>query len=203
MIFHLITGKISCRNHKGAKDFPVELKQYFQKEIESNTVLGPFEKNPFRTGVLVSPLNTVPKKDSLERRVILDLSMPKGRALNDTIPKDVYLGQKVTLVYPKVDDLVRSVQQKGVGALMFKLDLRKAYRQIFLDPGDYHKVGFTFQNKLMFDTVLSMGLRSAAHICQRVTNAISFIMRGIGLCLHNYLDDLMGIESRTWLNLPF
>jgi hypothetical protein len=34
----------------------------------------------------ISPLNSVPKKDSLERRVIVDLSFsPEGLAVNDGI----------------------------------------------------------------------------------------------------------------------
>ena len=46
------------------------------------------------------------------------------------------------------------------------------------------------------DTVLSMGLRSAANICQRVTNAISFMMLQIEIAILNYLDDLAGAESK-------
>ena len=46
------------------------------------------------------------------------------------------------------------------------------------------------------DTVLSMGLRSAANICQRVTNAISFMMLQIGITILNYLDDLAGAERK-------
>jgi hypothetical protein len=56
--------------------------------------------------VIISPLNTVPKKDSLERRVILDLSAAGGTAVNVFISKDEYLGEPITLTYPRVDDLV-------------------------------------------------------------------------------------------------
>jgi hypothetical protein len=38
-----------------------------------------------------------------------------------------------------------------------------------------------------------MSLRSAAQICQRVTNAIAFIMYNIGICILNYLA---GDETR-------
>ena len=41
-----------------------------------------------------------------------------------------------------------------------------------------------------------MGLKSAAHICQRVTNAISFMMFQIGISILNYLDDLAGAETQ-------
>jgi hypothetical protein len=36
----------------------------------------------------ISALNSVPKKDSLERRVIVDLSFPEGLAVNDGIYHD-------------------------------------------------------------------------------------------------------------------
>lgn len=190
-------------NHKGAREFPLELNKYFVKEIKSKTVLGPFKFNPFDIPMLISPLNSVPKKDTTERRIILDLSYPKNKALNDTINKDEYLGEKVHLTYPKIDDLVKLVQEKGRGCFMYKRDLKKAYRQIYIDPGDYHKVGYRFQKHIMFDIVLSMGLRSAAHICQRVTNAITFIMHVVGICICNYLDDLMGVEKPQLAQFAF
>ena len=41
-----------------------------------------------------------------------------------------------------------------------------------------------------------MGLKSAASTCQRVTNAISFIMCQFGIAILNYLDNLAGTERR-------
>jgi hypothetical protein len=39
-----------------------------------------------------------------------------------------------------------------------------------------------------------MGLTSAAHICQRVTNAVSYMYRLLGFDIVNYLDDFAGVE---------
>jgi hypothetical protein len=50
--------------------------------------------------------NNVTKKDSSERRVILDLSFPPGCSVNDNISKDIYLGEKIEVTYPNIDDLV-------------------------------------------------------------------------------------------------
>ena len=41
-----------------------------------------------------------------------------------------------------------------------------------------------------------MGLRSAAYICQRVTNAFAFMMFRFGLACLNYLDDFASAESK-------
>ena len=40
-----------------------------------------------------------------------------------------------------------------------------------------------------------MGLRSSAFICQRVTNAITYMMFQVGVAILNYLDDLAGAET--------
>jgi hypothetical protein len=55
--------------------------------ISSPAIIGPFEKNPFNCSLKISPLNTVTKKDSIERRVILDLSFPEGQSVNEFISK--------------------------------------------------------------------------------------------------------------------
>ena len=82
------------KNHKGAEQFPEDLNAYFGKESSNKAIMGPFKDNPFQSGIKISPLNSVPKKDSSERRVILDLSFPKGASLSNFIRKDEYLGKK-------------------------------------------------------------------------------------------------------------
>ena len=54
--------------------------------------MGPFKVNPFNQPIGISPLNTRDKKDSSEKRIILDLSFPLGLAINEGIDKDKYLG---------------------------------------------------------------------------------------------------------------
>ena len=59
----------------------------------------------------------------------------------------------------KVPFLVDLVVQCGRGCAMFKRDLKRAYRQIPIDPGDIHVLGYKWDNKLYFDTALPMGLK--------------------------------------------
>ena len=190
------------RNHKGATDFAEHMIAYLEKENRNQAVLGPFKSNPFPNNLVISPLNSVPKKDN-ERRVILDLSYPRNSSINDFIVKDEYLGEKTEIIFPKVDDFVELIKQKGRGCLLFKKDLRRAYRQISIDPGDYSLVAFIWGKHIFCDTVLSMGLKSSAAICQRVTNAISFIMFQIGIAILNYLDDLAGAEKKEHANFAY
>ena len=121
----------SCRNHTGATDFQEQITNYLIKEASYQAVVGPFKDNPS-----LSPLNSVPKNDSSERRVIVDLSFPEGESVNFGILKDEYLGNKISVSYPKVDDLIHLIKLKGQGCMIFKEDLKRAYRQLVVDPGD-------------------------------------------------------------------
>ena len=188
------------KNHKGAKDYAVHVQKFLNKELQFDAILGPFRENPFNCNVCISPLNTVPKKDSEERRIILDLSYPKGNSINDFVSKDFYLGQRINLTYPGVDDLVAIVKTKGRGCLLFKRDLSRAYRQLSLDPGDASLLGYSFNGFMYFDKVLSFGLRSAAYFMQRVSNSVKFICNILNILIENYLDDLAGADSpdKAW-----
>ena len=184
------------QNHKGARDFPEAVDKYLQKELSHHAVVGPFVNNPFPIPCNLNPLNSVPKRDSNERRIIVDLSFPKGDSVNATIPKNSYLGEPFHLTFPTVDALIAMVKHKGQGCALFKRDLQRAYRQIPVDPGDIHHLGYKWRGDLFFDVMLPMGLRSAALCCQRTTNLITHIARKWGLTVENYLDDFMGAE--TW-----
>ena len=178
-----------------ADDFPEDILLYLENESHSNAILGPFYENPFQTGLKISPLNSVPKKDTTERRIILDLSCPRGLAVNNFINNEEYFGRKMDLVYPKVDDFIQLIKAKGRGCLLYKIDLRKAFRQIKICPFHYNLVSYTWKKHIFCDTVLSMGAKSSAYCCQRVTNVISFIMFQIRVCILNYLDDLVSADT--------
>ena len=78
--------------------------------------------------------------------------------------------------------------------MLYKRDLRKAYRQFPVDPHDYHLLGYTWNRQFYFDKALAMGLRSAAMACQRSTSAVSWILNRSGLSTFNYLDDFIYVS---------
>ena len=78
---------------------------------------------------------------------------------------------------------------------MFKRDLKRAYRQIPVDVVDVPLLGYSFEDKLYFYLFLSMGLRSVAYICQRVTNAIRYMCQMMKIAVLNYLDDFAGADT--------
>ena len=60
------------KKHKGAEEYPDEMLAYLEKESKNAAIVGPFKTNPFTSGIKISPLNSLPKKDTTERRIILD-----------------------------------------------------------------------------------------------------------------------------------
>ncbi len=190
--------QIECKNHRGATEFPEQMEACIQKEVNEGASIGPLDPLCFGTPIVHSPLNSRPKRDSTERRLILDLSFPRDRGINHGIDKDSYLGEPARVYLPNVDTLVRFIKDKGQGCALYKRDLRRAYRQIHVDPGDIHLLGFKWNGQSYVDVTLPMGLRSAALICQRVTNAVRHMCEQEGFTVTNYLDDFAGCE--LWEN---
>ena len=99
--------------------------------------------------------------------------------------------------YPIIDAIVSAIASRSRGCMLYKRDLRKAYRQFPIDPHDYHLFGYTWNSQFYFDTVLTMGLRSAAMACQRSTSEVTLILNQRGLTIFDYLDDFIGASPPT------
>ena len=165
------------------------------KNVAQGATLGPFDHNPLGDfPIAVSPLNSVPKSETSERRIILDLSFPPGRGVNDGIERNMFLGEAYKLRLSGTDDMVDLIHRKGSGYLLFKRDLSRAFRQFPVDPADLDKLGFEWRGKLYLDRVLAMGLRTAGIACQRATNILVYICKQSDVEILNYLDDLGGAE---------
>lgn len=188
----------SQRNHPSATAYPDHVATYISKELEYGALRGPFTTPPFPM-FQTSPLMTCEKRDSDSRRVIMDLSFPHGYSVNDGIPKDSYLGEPMALTYAKVDDLVQLVLRKQ-HPLIWKLDLKRAFRQIPCDPLDYPLLGIFWDSQFYFDTAIPFGIRTGSFFCQRMTNALAHMMHSRGHQLVNYIDDLAsgGEPDEAW-----
>ena len=64
-----------------------------------------------------------------------------------------------------------------------------------MDLSDVPLLGYLFNGRFYFDKFLSMGLCSAAYICQRVTNSIRFMCQMLCIAIVNYLDDFAGADK--------
>ena len=102
-----------------------------------------------------------------------------------------------------VDSLAILMVAKGISSLLFKRDLKRYYRQIFVDPADIPKLGYRFDNRLYFNATLPMGMTSSCYIAQRVSSAISYLMEKRGYSCVNYIDDLGGVDTPSKANEAF
>ena len=142
-------------NHFSALQYPVAIQQYLDKEIEFGAILGP-------TPVIPSPqfhcfpLLTRPK-DQDKRRVILNLSYPKGSSLNDNVNKLKFDGKSFSLKFPTVDDICREICDSNTEVLLSKIDIARAFRNLRIDPADALKFGISWKGHYYLDLGVAFG----------------------------------------------
>ena len=180
------------KNHHSSLCYKEAVGDYLVKSVEAQAMLGPFNLSPI-PDLCFSPMMTVPKEVS-KRRVIVDFSFPPGSSINDGIPQETYLDDSVEFSLPSVQSMVCRVNELGRGSLLYKRDLKGAFRQFGLDPGDYRHTGLVWQGKVFIDTRLAMGLRSSAFCCQSVTEMVAKVVSRDAHILV-YLDDFGGAEK--------
>lgn len=200
----LNSPKTTSRNHRSASNYASVVDKDIAKDLADGSIVGPFDVNPLKTELVISPLQTVHKDDiSDSKRVVVDLSFPPGESVNDGIPGDTFMGMPFVLRYPSVDDLARIVREKGRGCLLFKRDLRRAYKQLPISPNDWGFCGIKWRDNLYIYVSEIFGLRSSAMACQRTTNSVMYMYKEAGYHCCNYLDDFGGCESPKKAKLAF
>ena len=179
------------KNHFSAIAFQNAVEHYLQKGKQGKAILGPFQHSPIHK-LCFSPLMSVPKEES-QRRIIVDFSFPPGKSINDGISSSSYLECATDFNLPSVQSMVNRINELGWGCLMYKRDLKGAFRQFPIDPGDYRCMGLNWKGLIFVDTRLAMGLRSAAFCCQSVSELVAKIV-GRNAHVLVYLDDFGGAE---------
>lgn len=184
-------------NHPSALAYPDHVRKFLQTECSFNALVGPFPESPFQPWTRLSPMMSRPKKDSDQRRIIVDLSFPAGEAVNSGIDITSYLGRDISYSLPSIRDLIAKLQTEGKGALIWKADLARAYRQLRADPLDAPLLGIHFDNQVYIDRCPPFGCRSSSAACQRVANALVYLMaKSSAFCLA-YLDDFAGCAAES------
>lgn len=173
---------------------PEVVNSFLATECLLGATCGPFVSNPLSVDIVTSPLQIAHSRSG-KPRVVVDLSFPHGDSVNDGIPTDSYLGMPFTLRLPGVDALISIIRQKGQGCHLFKKDLSRAYRQLRIDPRDFHLLGYRHNGSLYFDVAPPFGLRSSAMMCQQTTSAVTYMFQCMGYDCTNYIDDFGGAET--------
>ena len=190
----------TLRNHGSSYQFFTYLDKFLSTGLERCELAGPFKAPPFDS-VHVSPLMTAIKKPD-GRRSVFDATFGE-MSLNNCTPQDTYLNQTVAYDFPKIEDFKRIVLSCGQGSYLWKRDLSRYYLQLPVDPTEYPLLCFVWRFMMFFFCALMFGLRHAGLQGQKVTTAVTWIHRNLGLDTDaqtpykslNYSDDIGGGEG--------
>ena len=178
--------KRSEDNMRSAKDHPQVVDSYIRKECEAGRLLGPFDPDLF-PAVQISRFGVIPKSEPDSWKLILDLSYPEGRSVNDGISPEI-----CSLSYMTVDDAARAIVSMGQGAMLAKVDIKSAYRIVPVHPDDRPLLGMMWKEALYVDSALPFGLRSAPKIFTSIADALEWRLKRIGIQqVFHYLDDFL------------
>ena len=180
----------ACNMISAAKN-PDPVQKYVDNEQAEGRIIGPF--TPEETAdIHVSRFGVIPKRHQPGKwRLILDLSSPDGMSINDGINKELS-----SLQYESVDDAARILMGLGKGAMLAKIDIAHAYRNVPVHPTDRYLLGMQWKGETYIDTALPFGLRSAPKIFCALSDALEWILlqAGITSCLH-YIDDFLTLGA--------
>ena len=90
-------------NHTSASENMEDISQFLEEGMQYQAILGPFDSKTIDMHIF--PLLVRDKQNSTSKRVIMDLSWPKGASVNNGVAKDIYLGTPYQLNYPSVDSI--------------------------------------------------------------------------------------------------
>ena len=179
-----LVGPGSCKNNSSALECPKLVSDAIQRELSDGSIWGPFTSPPM-SPFHCSPVSAAAKPNG-SVRLILDMSSPRGDALNEFIDKDRFVCK-----YSSFDDALRLLIQVGRGAYMAKLDIKNAFRLCPVQPRDWWLLGFKWDGKFYVYLKLPYGSRSSPAIFNDFADLLCWVfcqVNDIPQCDH-YLDD--------------
>ena len=111
---------MASKNLVSALHNPQAVDMKLGQELAANRLAGPFLSPPFRP-FCVSPLGLVPKRAPSDFRLILHLSFPHGRSVNDGIASE-----NTCVLYATVADAIGLIKRAGPDCFMAKTDIKSA-----------------------------------------------------------------------------
>ena len=97
------------------------------------------------------------------------------------------------LSYSSIDNIVDRLKKLGPGAVIYKVDISRAFRHLRIDPGDLDLLGLKHDSYYL-DGSLAFGFTHGSFFFQKCSDAIRFIMKRFGYPnLLNYIDNLVYI----------
>ena len=179
----LLNENLEC-----ALQHPDTVSQYLVEEIAHYRVAGPFKRSTI-PDAHISRFGVIPKNHQPNKwRLIIDLSHPASRSVNDGIPKNLCS----LTTYITVDSAIQCIQLLGQGTLLAKIDIKSAFRLLPVHPSDHHLLAMDWDHSLYINTCLPFWLRSAPKLFNVLANLLSWILTQKRISpLFHYLDDFL------------
>ena len=178
----------SVNNLKSSNQNPDIVSRYLKNEVENRRMIGPLNQLPF-SSFQINPIGLVPKKEKNKFRTIIDLSSPRGSAINDSIPDS-----EAAVSYCSIAEAIKVILCQGKHVFLAKTDIKDAFRLIPINPKHYKQLCVKWKGKFYFDKCLPMGARSSCRIFERFSTALEYAARKTGVILVHYLDDFLIIS---------
>ena len=183
----------SCSFKSACSDLPTPqgslVQDYLSREVSLSRMVT--WTSPDMDQLHISPLELIPKRHKPGKwQLIVDLSSPKGRSVNDEISLELALVQ-----YTHVNHLASLTLLAGRGLALVKADIKEVYSNIPDHPDDHHLLAVQWEGVADVDSVLLFGLRSAPLIFSAVAYTVQWMLweMGVTRSLH-YLDDFALVE---------
>ena len=155
--------------------------------------MGPVDKVEFED-FHCSPLLTRPK-DGNNRRIILDLSYPKGNSVNDNVDKLRFDGHPFALKLPTIDDIVNEITKDDVEKHLFKIDIARAFPNLRVYPADAFKFGIRWKGQYYLDVSVVFGWIHGSAAFQMLSGAITYVMARQSYRIFAYIDDFVAVST--------
>ena len=144
----------------------------------------------------MSPLGLATHKYSGKQRLILDLSSPHNKS-NHLSVNDLIKKEDCSLTYVTIDNAIQIIQKLGVNSIMCKADITDAFKQIPINPKQWHLFCMKWDNQYYHFVRLPFGSRSSPKLFDNLSKAVCWI------AINNYkienilhlLDDFLAIEK--------
>ena len=125
----------------------------------------------------MSPFMSREKIDSDNRRITIDLSWPQQASINHFTIANQYLSTAYELQYPTIENITAKLRDIGPEALIYKIDLSRAFRQLSFDPYDYNLLCLKWKEGYYSDLFCPFGHRSGSMACTRLSDFFRYLMQ--------------------------
>ena len=134
-----------------------KMAQTILKWYHKGYLMGPYPNNhPITDECRINPVFCVPKPDGSVRPVVNYSKVINGKSLNELLDPTL-----CTVEYIQLREIVYTIKQVGVGAMVWAKDLEDGYFNIKIKPSQTKSIAFQFAGLLFIPMVLVFGLSSA------------------------------------------